>query len=382
MVTNTSNIRRRYRDLLRRSLGPGTAPTAKATQRFASQISAAHISMIDLAIMHEQLLQKEMPTDVSSRQRRSMTTEAGIVFSSLFGAAQSDALAPEFPPKVHELLSTLSRRSIDLSDDNDQLSKRIEALQKAEALLMHSEQAGRKVRIEAERLQEQLRLLSRQLMNAQEEERRSISRELHDVIGQILAGINIRLATLKHEAQLNSAGLDRHIAQTQRLVHKSVGIVHRFARKLRPPALDDLGLLPALQAHIRVLTRRHKIQVTVAVCSDAEQLSMEQRTALFRVAQEALCNVIRHARASTIDVQVVRLEGSIHMVIQDDGRSFDVQRIQNAPRSKHLGLLGMRERVEMLNGTFEIEAQPGIGTTIRVTIPMNKRVGTAKEASV
>ena len=103
----------------------------------------------------------------------------------------------------------------------------------------------------SERLQEQLRRLSRQVLSAQEEERKEISRELHDVIAQTLTGINVRLAALKKEASLNTSGLDRNIARTQRLVEKSVDIVHRFARELRPAVLDDLGLIPALQSFMK-----------------------------------------------------------------------------------------------------------------------------------
>ena len=105
-------------------------------------------------------------------------------------------------------------------------------------------------------MQEQLRLLSRQLLSAQEEERKRISRELHDVIAQTLTGINVRLATLKKEATLNTKGLERNIARTQRLVEKSVDIVHRFARELRPTVLDDLGLIPALHSFMKNFTRR------------------------------------------------------------------------------------------------------------------------------
>ncbi|TVR12830.1 MAG: sensor histidine kinase [Planctomycetota bacterium] len=381
-TSSTSKITRRYRQLLRRSLVPNSVTTVKATQRLSEQIMAAGMSSLDLAIMHETILQKEIPSHSSSQQRRTMTSDAGSLFSSVLEAPNSGSVPAGFSAQLHALLSTLSRRTIDLTSDNVALSKRVEILKEAESSLTRSEQQGREVRIEAEQLQEQMRRLSRQLITAQEDERRHISRELHDVIGQILAGINIRLSALKHKAQLNSADVDKHIAQAQRLVHKSVGIVHRFARKLRPPALDDLGLLPALQAHIHSRTQRSKIHATVSVCAAAEQLTMEQRTTLYRVAQEALANIMRHARASSMEIRITQVANSIRMVVQDNGRSFQSQRVLNTPNSKRLGLLGMRERIEMLNGTFEIIAEPEVGTTIIAIIPTTALLSTTIDSAL
>ncbi len=113
---------------------------------------------------------------------------------------------------------------------------------------------------QSDHLQEQLRRLSRQILSAQEDERKKISRELHDVIAQTLTGINVRLATLKKEAALNTKGLDRNIARTQRLVEKSVDIVHQFARELRPAVLDDLGLIPALHSFVKIFSKRTGIR--------------------------------------------------------------------------------------------------------------------------
>ncbi len=115
---------------------------------------------------------------------------------------------------------------------------------------------------QSDHLQEQLRQLSRQILSAQEEERKEISRELHDVIAQTLTGINVRLAALKKEAAVNTKGLDRNIARTQRLVEKSVDIVHQFARELRPAVLDDLGLIPALHSFMKNFTARTGVRTS------------------------------------------------------------------------------------------------------------------------
>ena len=149
--------------------------------------------------------------------------------------------------------------------------------------------------------------MSRQILSAQEEERKRISRELHDVIAQTLTGINIRLATLKKEALVTTKGLDRNIARTQRLVEKSVDIVHQFARELRPAVLDDLGLIPALHSFVKLFSKRTRVHVHLKAFAGVEQLDTNQRTVLYRVAQEALTNVSRHAHASRVEVSIQKL---------------------------------------------------------------------------
>jgi signal transduction histidine kinase len=214
-----------------------------------------------------------------------------------------------------------------------------------------------------------LRHLSRQILSAQEDERKKISRELHDVIAQTLTGINVRLAALKKEAGTNTKGLDRNIALTQRLVEKSVNIVHEFARELRPAVLDDLGLIPALHSFVKLFSKRTHIHVHLKVFAGVEQLDAARRTVLFRVAQEALTNVSRHAKASRVEVGIQRLADGICMKIKDNGKSFEVEGMLPSRGRKHLGLLGMRERLEMVGGHFHIESAPGKGTTITALLP-------------
>ena len=209
-------------------------------------------------------------------------------------------------------------------------------------------------------------------MRAQEDERKRISRELHDVIAQTLTGINIRLAALKKEAALNSRHLDRDIGRTQRLVEKSVNIVHDFARELRPAVLDDLGLIPALHSFVKLFSKRTGLHVDLTAFAGVEKLDINKRTMLYRVAQEALTNVSRHAQASRAEVSIEQLPASIGMKIHDNGKSFNVDGILKTKGKKRLGLLGMRERVEMVGGTFGIESAPGKGTTIQVEIPFGK----------
>ena len=163
--------------------------------------------------------------------------------------------------------------------------------------------------------------------------------------------------------------LKAKIACTQRLVENSVNEVHRFARELRPAVLDDLGLIPALHAYCKNLAARKKIKVQLTAVRGVEALSGEKRTVLYRVAQEALTNVVRHARATHVTVNLRDLRGTLRMEIADNGKSFQVERTLLARNNKRLGLVGMRERIEMIGGSLNITSSPGDGTTVRAEIP-------------
>jgi PAS domain S-box-containing protein len=264
------------------------------------------------------------------------------------------------------------RRMEVLADANLELRREIIRRQQVEESLQQSEQHQRQLLEQSRRMQEQLRQLSRQVLHAQEEERKRISRELHDVIAQTLTGINLRLATLKKAAGRNGKGFDRNIARTQRLVEKSVDIVHQFARELRPAVLDDLGLIPALHSFVKLFSKRTHLHVHLKVFAGVEELDGNQRTILYRVAQEALTNVARHAQASQVRMSITESSGAIQMEISDNGKSFQVGKALTARNANRLGLVGMRERVEMVGGTLTIESAPGQGTIVRAEIPFNR----------
>jgi signal transduction histidine kinase len=233
---------------------------------------------------------------------------------------------------------------------------------------------------ESHQMQEQLRHLTHQVLFAQEQERKVISRELHDDIAQTLTAINVHLATFTKEVTLNTQGLKQKIALTQRLVEKSVHIVHRFARDLRPTLLDDLGLIPALQSHLREFTARTRLPVAFTSFPGVEKLSSARRTVLYRVAQSALHNIAQHAHATRVKLILRQEKTTLCMVIHDNGRSFDLERVLYARRRPgarlRLGLLSMRERLEMVGGSFQIESAPGKGTTITARLPLVKSLAT------
>jgi len=303
--------------------------------------------------------------------------EGGDSFwANIHGAAAISASGPQKLCRVVvsditalKLSREAQNRVKTLADANQDLRQEIARRQAVEESLKKSEQHQTLLLERAHLMQEQLRLLSRKVLQAQEEERRRISLELHDVIAQTLTGINIQLAALAKQTTLNPKTFERGVAHTQRLVGKSVDVVHQFARELRPAVLDDLGLIPALHTFMKNFTARTGVHTHLTAFAGVEQLGAAQRTALFRVAQEALTNVVRHAQASRVEVSIHKLPDCISMKIKDDGKSFQVRRLMQAKGGKRLGLLGMRERLEMVGGSFDVKSAPGKGTTVQAQVP-------------
>jgi PAS domain S-box-containing protein len=240
----------------------------------------------------------------------------------------------------------------------------------ASNLKLEQEIIRRKTLEQALKLSEQqLRHLSHEILLAQEAERKRISRELHDTVLQTLVGISVHLASLTPKSADNSTSLRRKIAQTQRLVEKSLAMVHRFAVELRPTVLDDLGLIPALHTFMKDFMKRTGVRARLTAYAAVNQLPLDQSAVLYRVALEALNNVAIHAEASAVEVQIKKLPDWICLTITDDGKSFDVKRVLRTKGNGRLGLLGMRERLEMVGGKFSIKSTPGHGTTVTARIP-------------
>lgn len=207
--------------------------------------------------------------------------------------------------------------------------------------------------------------LSAALVAAQEDERRSISRELHDEVSQSLSAVLVELGNL---AATFPGAVDQstrqHVETIRALVGSSVDSVRNIALLLRPSMLDDLGLVPALEWQARETSRRTGLSVNVIAEGVSEQLPETHKTCVYRVAQEALHNCARHSGARKVKVSVIQEDGVLRLSVKDDGRGFD------AARAKGLGLLGMEERVARLNGEFKIQTAPGEGTTIGVILPI------------
>ncbi len=368
------NLSRRYQEALRKHLKQGQQASLEPARVLVSEALAAGLQTLELARLHEETLITEILPGFPAAKRAALIKQAGIFFAvAITPIEKTHRSAQEATLHLKEFIKALSQRTVELAASNLELSLEITQRKAVEEALKKSERHYSELLQQSDHLQDQLRLLSRQILSAQEDERKKISRELHDVIAQTLTGINIRLATLKKEAALNTEGLDRNIDRTQRLVEKSVAIVHQFARELRPAVLDDLGLIPALHTFVKSFSKRTGIHVNVTIFAAVEKLDGIKRTVLYRVAQEGLTNVARHAHATRVDLTIRKLPDVVCLTLQDNGQSFQVQRVLHSKRNKRLGLLGMRERVEMMGGNFTINSAPGKGTAIQAQIPIGNR---------
>ncbi len=218
--------------------------------------------------------------------------------------------------------------------------------------------------------QETLKLLSSEVIRAQEAERKRIGRELHDEIGQALTAISLNLEMIKNRNKEQDATLNRRISDCEGLVEKTIEDIHRFSYELRPSILDDLGLLPAIRSHARSFKERTGISVNIQGTQSVEQLDAEMKTVLYRVLQEGLNNVVKHANANSIEIDLKKEERAISLTIVDDGSGFDPDELADIkPGSGGLGLRGIRERLELVGGNFNLESNLGSGTVLRVWIP-------------
>ncbi|RRJ96915.1 PAS domain S-box protein [Opitutaceae bacterium TAV4] len=257
-----------------------------------------------------------------------------------------------------------------LAASNRKLEEEIVRRQATETALKKSELHTRRLLEQSRQLQEKLRRISHQILTVQEDQRKKISRELHDEISQLLVGIIVHLVNFTKEAELNPDRIRKTITPLRRLVEKSVLTVHRFARELRPAMLDDLGLIPALRAYIDSFHRKKGRCIRFMASTDADVLDNDRRTVLYRVAQESLVNMARHSQARVVTVRLLKIGGRVILEISDDGKAFDVARLTSARWNQRLGLVGMRERVEMVGGRFSVESAPGAGTTVRAEVPV------------
>lgn len=213
----------------------------------------------------------------------------------------------------------------------------------------------------------ELQQLSARLLAAQEEERRSISRELHDEVGQALTGVLVEMANLS--TSIRARDLDRVAAEAieiKRHIESSISVVRNMALLLRPSMLDDLGLLPALEWQAREVGKRNSLWIKVDADQVSEALPEEHKTCVYRIVQEALHNVVQHAGARSVSISVRQDEDSLLLSVHDDGKGFNPQ------RQRGMGLLGIEERVGHLGGTLAVESQAGQGTTLRVKLPLVK----------
>jgi signal transduction histidine kinase len=232
------------------------------------------------------------------------------------------------------------------------------------------ERAGQTERARIQEAEAELRRLSQRLVKAQEEERKALSRELHDEIGQSLTGLRMELNSLGTVRSGPPERFDERIREARGLIERTIRSVRDLAMGLRPSMLDDIGLGPALEWLGRDFSRRGTVAVAVQIDGTLDHLPEAHRTCVFRIVQEALTNCARHAGARNIRVNVHGGESRVSLTVQDDGVGFPDGR----ERSGGLGLLGIKERVNELGGSFKISSQPFRGAMLAVELPVEAGV--------
>ncbi len=276
-----------------------------------------------------------------------------------------------------------AQRDLDiLTASNLKLKQEIIRRKSIEKMLQQTRAEERRLLQQSRKQALRLRELSHQIIQVQEVERKRISRELHDVVAQSLVGINIHVSTLAREMKVELGSLQGRIASTQQVIEKAMDRVHQFAQELRPTSLDDIGLIPALQTSARTYMEQTGIRVSLKAFAGIEKAPEIVRTAFYRIAQEALMNVAKHAKASAVEILIENSDGSISMEISDNGQGFELDEHQVWKKKGRLGLVGMRERAEMIVGDFSVSSAPGSPTTVRIVVKsLRNRKSTVKNGT-
>ena len=369
MTEHLSSIRTRYQSALSGYLSHPDEANLQKAYEFGREAMNAGCGIVDVIRMHHQALGSLMRA--GRRAERTFTAPAVEAFlleviAPFEAAYRGFGSARE---RLQNINGVLAERNEELALSNSNLEAEIKVRQRAEAALRESKNHYFLLFQEARAMEEDLRRLSAKMLTAQEDERRRISRELHDEVGQALTAVNVAVTMLKKQVRSNRA-FGKTFAVAEQLLAQSMETVHSFARELRPAMLDHLGLHPALRAHAAVFTQRTGIRTNFVADAKMDRIDGPQGDVVFRVVQEALNNVFKHSRATEVTIAFACAGDVMCLEIADNGCSFNIDEKLGARPTGRLGLLGMQERVRLINGTFAIESSPGAGTRIRVQIPL------------
>ncbi len=370
MNNHLRNSSGRYVATLRRYLAHNHEAVLQQAYELGRQAIARGLGVLDMARVHQQALVSCLshgrPAGIRTGALKAAETFFMETLSPFEAAHRGFRKAND---ELRRLNRALAQRNAELARMNRALASEVAERKRTEEALRESEDHYRVLFDEACVMQENLRSLSRQILHVQEAERKRISRELHDEVGQALTAVHMRLGMLQSNGVVDLPQLKKKISDTQTLLGQTMDSVHRFARELRPAMLDDLGLLAALRSYLKAFAERTGLQVHFKASAETEKLDDEQKTAVFRVTQESLNNVAKHAQATQVTATLRQVKNGIRMQITDNGKAFDVERQLCAKGEQRLGLLGMQERVRLIDGRFEIKSTPGKGTTVSVEVP-------------
>lgn len=297
---------------------------------------------------------------------------ATALFVSALGIIAAVILTQVLTRPIRELV-TLTQKVAqgDLSvqgtvRSEDEIGVLTQAFNKMTLSLVENHREREELLIQLKEKEEMRIQLLEKLMTAQEEERKRISRELHDETSQALTSLMVSLKLLESEASVCSVG--ERLQDMRQVVSQTLDEVHHMARELRPSVLDDMGLIPALERYIRDYEQKYGIEADFHTTGfDGQRVSGQAEVALYRIIQEALTNVAKYAQAQSISVLLDWRENWVTAIVEDNGIGFDPGNVTSGP-SHGLGLFGMQERASLLGGSLKIESQLGAGTTVFIKI--------------
>jgi len=215
------------------------------------------------------------------------------------------------------------------------------------------------------------RTISKGVLRVQEAERGRIARDLHDGVGQALTALKIELELLEHQSGSTGSSIEARLTDLKGLVNQTLQDVKALSHALRPPMLDDLGLVPTLRWLVRTFQKRTAIEVHLTCEPMEERLDPDLETLVYRVAQEALTNAAKYADSPDITLTLECSDTRLRLLVQDHGRGFDVDAaLTGNANERGFGLRAMRDRVQLFGGRFQVTSAPGRGTTIQVEVPL------------
>jgi signal transduction histidine kinase len=350
-------------DQLRRTLARNRADTSAALRSLTPMLETSQLTHVDL--LRKELkdfwdsLDASLAPGETARQRERILEIAGQI--DQLNNANVNRQEEEIEQRSREFQAFLRRTALLL------LILSVAIAGGVTYYLSRIEREAVRQRERARGAEVELRRLSNQLVKAQEEERKTISRELHDEVGQILTGLRMELGSMQSLVEpAHNPAFHHRLHSVKSLAEEALRSVRNLALLLRPSMLDDLGLPAALRWQAKEFTRRTGIDATVRITGDFDNLPDSHRTCLYRVIQEATTNIARHANARKAIITLTEHKRLLTASVQDDGQGFQ----PNGFRSAGLGLVGMEERARDLQGRVSIESQPGQGTVVKVELPL------------
>ena len=262
-------------------------------------------------------------------------------------------------------------------DDLEIVTKeRTAKLQKINEKLVQEINERKRIEEALRQSETRLRLLSSQLFNAQEEERQRLSKELHDQLGHDLVLLKSRFRAIKRKLPPELVDLQKELTETQEQVDQIIENVRHISTELSPSILEDLGLFASFQWLVENFERQHSIKVSLSMEDIDHFFSQETRINLYRLLQETLTNISKHAHARNVSIVVKRTHKHVVFQVKDDGKGFDLGRVSaRDPARSGMGLAAMKERAHLSGGVFEVGSKPGKGTVICFKIPIRKGGG-------